>query len=85
MNVSLPDWLKLRNGSLRSAVEGHSQFVILDGEPQYKLTAVPVTGKHGCWIIQCVNGRPLPAQGTYATVDEALNGGLEELRKSLGW
>jgi hypothetical protein len=58
---------------------------MLEDKPQYLLTPVPVAGKYGCEVRQTVNGRRLESAGTYASADAALSGGLEDLRKALGW
>jgi hypothetical protein len=47
--------------------------------------AVPVKGQYGCRITQTINGRRLDGGATYPSVEAALPGGLEELRKALGW
>jgi hypothetical protein len=83
--LTVPDWLKLRDGTLRPGIDGRSWFVCLSGAPQYELTPVPVKGKFGCEIRQTINGKRLDGDGIYATAEEALRGGLEELRKKLGW
>jgi hypothetical protein len=83
--VTAPDWLTKHGGSLRPGVDGSSWLVYFAQQPQYQLTPVPVTGKHGCDIRQTINGRLLDSKGTYATADEALRSGLEDLRKALGW
>jgi hypothetical protein len=60
-------------------------FVLIGGEPQYRLTARPADGKFACEILQTVNSRRLDTAKEYASVQEALSGGLEELRAKLGW
>jgi hypothetical protein len=49
------------------------------------LTPVPVQGKYGCVIKQTNNGRRIENTGVYLRADEALRGGLDELRRALGW
>jgi hypothetical protein len=49
------------------------------------LVPFPVAGKHGCIVEQTVNGKRLESKNTYASQEEALRGGLEDLRKALGW
>lgn len=85
MLLQTPDWLMRHGGELKSGVGGESWIVFFDGEPQYRLEPVPVKGTHGCKVIQTINGRLLPAEGTYPTEEEAVRGGLEDLRKALGW
>jgi hypothetical protein len=85
MSLSAPDWLKVRDCSLKPGIDGRSSFVFLSSAPQYELTPVPVKGKFGCEIRQVVNGKRLDGAGVYPSEEEALRGGLEELRKKLGW
>jgi hypothetical protein len=85
MAVQTPDWLTRRGGELRAGVGGQSWLVFFDNEPQYRLEPVPVAGKYGCKITQTINGRMIPSAGTYATAEDAIRGGLEDLRKALGW
>jgi hypothetical protein len=87
MAVTAPDWLTQRGVSLQESKDGHSWVVYLDREPQYLLMAVPAGGKHSCRITQTINGHRLDGPGapTYATIAEALQGGLETLAKTLGW
>jgi hypothetical protein len=44
-----------------------------------------VAGKFGCSVTQTVNGKRLDSGASYATLEDALRGGLEDLRKALGW
>jgi len=85
MTPTAPDWLALHRGSLKTALDGQSLIVLVGEEPQYLVTPVPVAGKHGSQVKQTVNGRPVPSTGTFNTAAEAVRGGLEDLRKSLGW
>ena len=85
MNVQVPEWLAQRSGSLRPAIDGRSVLVFFANEPQYEVTPVPVAGKHGSIVKQTINGRVIPTQGTFATSEEAIRAGLEDLRKALGW
>ena len=85
MTVTTPDWLSKRNVHLQGSKDGQSWLVYLDKEPQYLLLAVPVKGQFGCRITQTINGRRLDAGATYSSLDAALHGGLDELRKALGW
>jgi hypothetical protein len=85
MALVCPEWLSLRGGTLKLAPDGQTWFVAFDGGPQYALQPVPVQGKFGCLIKQTINGRRIESAGTYPTPEEALHGGLEDLRKSLGW
>jgi hypothetical protein len=85
MTVTTPDWLTRRGVHLQASQDGLSWLVYLNKEPQYLLMAVPVKGQFGCRITQTINGRRLDSGATYPSVDAALQGGLEELRKALGW
>ena len=85
MALETPTWLSQRNGSLRPASDGLTWFVMLNHEPQYSLTPVPVQGKYGCVIKQTNNGRRIDSSGVHATDEAALRGGLEDLRQALGW
>ena len=85
MPLTTPDWLAKHDGELRPSSAGPYWLVLLDGEPQYRLTPVPAAGKYSCQVMQTVNGRRLDSGGTYPTREEALQGGLEDLRKALGW
>lgn len=85
MPAPTPDWLARHGGELRPRTPPNSWAVFLDHEPQYLLAVVPVAGKHGCKVTQSNNGRRLDAGASHATSEEALQGGLEDLRKVLGW
>ena len=82
---TVPDRLKLRDGTLRPGIAEHVVFVMLGGQPQYRLDATPAEGKLACAVTQTVNGRRLDDGTTYPTLDDALAGGLEQLRTRLGW
>jgi hypothetical protein len=83
--MTAPDWLTKRGGSLKLSSDGQIWYAIFDGKPEYSLVATPVTGKFGCAIRQTINGNRVESQGTFATNDEAIKVGLEDLRKALGW
>jgi hypothetical protein len=83
--MTAPDWLTKHGGSLRPGIDGVSWFVYFADKPQYEVTPTPVAGKHGCTIRQTINGRHLENKVVCATAEEAVRGGLEELRKTLGW
>ena len=85
MTLTTPDWLTQRGVRLQASKDGQSWLVYLDVEPQYLLLVVPVKGQYGCRITQTINGRRLDGGATYASLDAALHGGLDELRKALGW
>lgn len=83
--VATPEWLAKRGGSLREATDGRSWIVLLDQEPRYRLEPIPAAGKYSCAVTETVNGRRLEGGGTYASVEDAVLGGLEDLRKFVGW
>ena len=85
MAVPTPDWLKQHDGELRESKGGHSWVVYLAGEPQYLVQPVPAEGKFACRVSQTVNGRRLDGAATYPSRDDAVRGGLDDLRKALGW
>ena len=83
---TIPDWLKLRDGSLKPGVRPETVFVMVGGQPLYKLDVRPAAGKFECAVANTVNGKRLddPA-ATYPTADAAIAGGLDQLRNVLGW
>jgi hypothetical protein len=85
MAVTTPDWLARHGGELRQDTASNSWAVLLGGEQQYALALVPIKGKHGCRVVQTINGKRLDSGSTHATEEEALQAGLEDLRKALGW
>ncbi len=85
MTTTTPDWLTRRGVKLQASKDDLSWLVYLGKEPHYLLMAVPVKGQYGCRITQTINGRRLDGGSTFASVEAALQGGLEELRKALGW
>jgi hypothetical protein len=85
MAITTPDWLEARGGRLAQNYDGRTWLVLLNDTPQYRLTPVPAVGRFTCQVVQSVNGRRLDKDATYATTDEAVNGGAEELRRALGW
>lgn len=85
MAVTAPEWLTKRGGELRSSNDGHSWAVFVRNDPLYLVLAVPAAGKHGCHVKQSNSGKRLDSGATYPTLDDAVRGGLEDLRKALGW
>jgi len=85
MSVTAPEWLERHGGGLVQSSLGHSWIISVAGKPQYVLALVPAAGKHGYQLVQTINGRHLETGNSYPTSDEAVRGGLEDLRKSLGW
>jgi hypothetical protein len=82
--MTAPEWLTSRDGGLATGPIG-ATFVTLDGEPLWRLDAVPAKGQFTCTIVQTNNGKRLDAGKLYPDREAALAGGLEELRSRLGW
>ena len=84
--MKVPDWLAARSGALEPGVRPETTFVVLEGNPQYKLEVRPAAGTFACAVSNTVNGKRLDdPKATYATADAAVIGGLEQLRTALGW
>ncbi len=83
--MTAPQWLSNRGGALKLGSDGKTWFVVFADRPNYALNTVPAGGKFGCHIKQTINGRRIDCNTTFAGPDEALRGGLEDLRKFLGW
>jgi hypothetical protein len=84
MALTAPDWLKQHDGGLRQSSDGHTWLVLFHDHPQYLVRAVPAAGKFGALVKQTINGHELDSKGRYASEEEALRGGLEDLRNALG-
>lgn len=80
-----PDWLTHRGGTLRLCPDGQSWAVLLDNQPQYLVRPIPAEGKFASFVEQTISGSRLYGKTVYSSTDEALRGGLEDLRKLLGW
>jgi hypothetical protein len=85
MAVSTPDWLQKHDDELRPSKDGKSYTVYIAGEPQYLLMPIPAEGEHSCRVSQTNNGTRLDRGGAWPTIEEAIRGGLEDLRLALGW
>jgi hypothetical protein len=85
ITLTTPDWLVQRGGEVRPGLTEHTWVVLFNGQPQYRLNALPAEGKFTCAIVEAVSGRRLDAGREYPTPTAALCGGLEELRAKLGW
>lgn len=83
--VPTPDWLTRHGGRLLASKDGGSWLVYLGDEPHYVVMPTPAKGKFACRVSQTINGRRLDGDGTYPTANDAVRGGLEDLRKTLGW
>jgi hypothetical protein len=84
-SMTTPDWLTRRGGSLKLGSDGKTWYVFFAVQPNYSLVDVPVAGKFACAIRQTISGKRLDSQGTFATKEEAIIGGLDDLRQALGW
>ena len=83
---SVPDWLQKRSGALKPGVRPETTFVLLEGNPLYKLEVRPAEGRFACAVSQTNNGhRYDDPKATYPDPAGALAGGLEQLRNALGW
>jgi hypothetical protein len=85
MTPTTPDWLLRHGGSLEPTVGSHAYLIKLADNPQYLLKPVPLAGRFGCSVSQTINGKRLDSGAAFPTMEEALRGGLEDLRKALGW
>jgi hypothetical protein len=85
MAVATPDWLEKRGGRLLPSKDGEAVLVYVGDEPQYLLMPMPAKGKFSCRVSQTVNGKRLDGEATYPSREDAVCGGLEDLRKALGW
>ena len=84
--MTMPDWLAGRRGQIERGVQPETRFVLINGEPLYRLEVRPAVGRYTCTVSETVNGRRLDdGAATSASFDEALAGGLERLREKLGW
>jgi hypothetical protein len=83
--MTAPDWLKARNGGLAKGLKDWTLLVTLDGEPLWRLDALPAKGKFTCAVMETNNGKRLDGGKEYPSQDAAWAGGLEELRAKLGW
>jgi hypothetical protein len=80
-----PEWLSTRDGGLNAGLNNRTWLVMLSGHPQYRLVATPARGKFTCVVTQTNNGKRLDAGADYPSLENALKGGLDELRAKLGW
>jgi hypothetical protein len=80
-----PEWLTRHDGKLVPAWDGKSYLIMIGNKPDYQLAAIPLVGKFGCAVKETINGRRLDGGGAYPSLEEAIRGGLEDLRKALGW
>lgn len=83
---TVPDWLQRRDGSLKTGLRPETVFVLIGGQPLYRLDVRPAAGRFTCAVSCTVSGKRLDdPKAVYPTPAEALAGGLEQLRNALGW
>jgi len=85
MSLAAPAWLTKHEGELLPSKDGRSWMVHFAGKLQYVIAPTPAGGKHACKVTQTINGKRLDTGVTYPTVEDAARGGLEDLRKAMGW
>jgi hypothetical protein len=83
--MNAPQWLTQRGGALKLGSDGRTWYVIFDGKPHYKLNPVPTGNAFSCAVRQTENALRIESPGIAPNSESALAGGLEDLRKSLGW
>ncbi len=83
--MTAPDWLKQRGCDLKLSSDGKTWFALLGNQAHYSLSVVPVGDQFGCAVRQTINGQRLDTPRAYPTREDALRGGLDDLRKALGW
>ena len=83
--MQAPDWLTQRDASLKLGSDRVTWFVLFGSKPQYALVPRPAENRFECCTRQTINGELIPSTALYASSDEAIRGGLDELRKYLGW
>ena len=83
--IPSPDWLAQHGAELRGNADGRSFTVYFGATLEYVLNIVPAEGQVTCKVKQTINGRHLESGAVHPTVEEALQGGLEDLRRALGW
>jgi hypothetical protein len=83
--MNTPDWLRQRGGELKLGSDQQTWYVVIGGRPLYDLMPMPAAGKLSCNIRQTNNGQPIECKGVHASADEALRGGLDDLKAHLGW
>jgi hypothetical protein len=83
--MQAPDWLTQRGASLKLGSDRTTWFVLFGVKPQYALVPRPAENRFECCTRQTINGELIPSTALYASSEEAVRGGLDELRKYLGW
>jgi hypothetical protein len=84
--LTIPDWLSLRAGTIQPGIRPETVFVLIGGQPLYKLEVRPAEGRFACAVMNTANGQRLDnANAIYSSDEQAFAGGLEQLRERLGW
>jgi hypothetical protein len=83
--MQTPDWLTRRDASLKLGSDRTTWFVLFGAKPQYALVPRPAENRFECCTRQTINGEVIPSKALYASSEEAVRGGLDELGKYLGW
>ena len=84
--LQIPEWLAKRDGAIQPGIRPETRFVLVSGQPLYRLDVRPAAGVFSCAVLNAVNSHRLddPA-ATYPSMEAAFAGGLEQLRERLGW
>jgi hypothetical protein len=85
MALTTPEWLAQHGGEAHLGKDGRSATVYFAGQIQYVLVPVPAQGAFSCRVTETINGKRLEGPKTYPTPEDALRGGLDDLRNALGW
>lgn len=83
--MTTPSWLTKHEGEVRASHDGRSWSVMFSGKPHYVLEAVPAGGKFCCRVVQTISAKQLDKGRLFNSLEEACQGGLEDLRNALGW
>jgi hypothetical protein len=82
----VPDWLARRGGAIQAGIHPETRFVLIGGEPLYKLEVRPAAGRFACAVTNSANGSRIDDAATrYENFNDAVAGGLGQLRETLGW
>lgn len=84
VSVTAPEWLTRRGVLLRPGL-GNSWYLVFNDRPQYALQPTPAGGKYTCRVTQANSGKRLDKGTVFPSAEDAVRGGLEELRQALGW
>jgi hypothetical protein len=85
MALTAPDWLTRHDGTVKLGSDGLTWYVLLGDKPLYALVPRPADDEYTTLVKQTNNGKILATTKPAPTAEAALQAGLEELRKALGW